>query len=266
MADLFRLRHNHGTTIWCHTGLREGTYPYHPLPPMTSLFSHLILQPLLNLLIAIYYYTGFGDMGITIIIMTIGIRLLLLPLSLKSARSQQEMAALAPHLEEIKERHKNDTQAQSEAVMALYKERKVNPLGGCLPLLIQFPFLIGMYQVFVRVFKPESLALLYSFVPRPTELNTVFVGLIDMSHPNPVLAVMAGVFQFIQARILSANQPKNSPQAALNKQMMYLFPVMIVVISWQLPAGLALYWATTTLFSIGEQLYLRSRSGMLKAL
>lgn len=233
---------------------------------MSSLFNTIIFTPLLNLLIVIYHYVGFSDMGVTIIMMTAAIRLALLPLSLKTAHSQQQMSALAPEIEAIKERHKDDTQAQSEAVMALYRDRKVNPLAGCLPLLIQFPFLIGMYRVFVQVFKPDSLTRLYSFVPHPAQINTSFLGLLDMSHPSPVLAIVAGLFQFIQARMVAAQQPAQSSQAALNKQMAYLFPVMIAVISWQLPAGLALYWTITTLFSIGEQLYLRSRSGMLKTI
>jgi YidC/Oxa1 family membrane protein insertase len=147
--------------------------------------------------------------------------------------------------------------------MKLYKEKGVSPLAGCLPLLLQLPILIGVYRVFLNIFKPESLNLLYGFIPHPTTINHVMLGVLDISKGNPVLAVLAGVAQFFQARVTMMNQPSTPQTAAMNKQMMYLLPVMIIVISWSLPAGLALYWIATSLWSIGEQLYLRRSSGIL---
>ncbi len=225
---------------------------------MGKIFSEIIYRPIINLTVLLYGVLPFQDLGIAIILMTLAIRLLFLPLSLKTARSQKVMAELAPDLERVKQEHK-DKAAQSEAVMKLYKERGVNPLAGCLPLLLQLPILIGMYRVFLNIFKPESLSKLYTFVPNPGTVNHFFLGLMDISMPSHVFAVLAGVLQFFQARIAAGNQPQNGPTASLNKQMAYLFPVMIIVISWNLPAGLALYWIVTTLFSIGEQLYLRRR-------
>jgi len=141
--------------------------------------------------------------------------------------------------------------------MALYKEKGISPLAGCLPLLIQLPVLIGVYRVFLNIFKPDSLNLLYSFVPHPASITHVTLGFLDISKASPALAVLAGITQFFQARLAMANQPSNPQTAAVSTQMTYLLPVMIIVIGWNLPAGLAVYWVVTSLWSIGEQLYLR---------
>jgi YidC/Oxa1 family membrane protein insertase len=226
---------------------------------MTQLFTTLIYAPILNLTVFLYSTIGFGDLGIAIIAMTIVVRAVLLPLSMKTARSQKAMAALAPEIEKIKAAHKGNTTAQSEAVMALYKERGVSPLSGCLPLLIQLPILIGVYRVFLKIFDAASLNLLYSFIPHPASISHVMLGLLDISKANPVLAVLAGVTQFFQAKLAMGSPSASQQAAAVGQQMMYLLPVMIVVISWNLPAGLALYWVVTSLWSIGEQLYLRRR-------
>ena len=230
---------------------------------MGNLFTIIIYQPILNLTVFLYTTVGFGDLGIAIIAMTILVRAVLFPLSIKTARSQKAMAQLAPHIEKVKAEHKGNTTAQSEAVMKLYKEKGVSPLAGCLPLLLQLPILIGVYQVFLKIFKPETLNLLYAFIPHPGAINHIMLGVLDISKSNPALAILAGVTQFFQARAAMANQPTTPQTKALNQQMTYLLPVMIIVISWNLPAGLALYWIATSLWSIGEQLYLKRGSGIL---
>lgn len=226
---------------------------------MTQLFTTIIYEPILNLTVFLYGTVGFGDLGIAIIVMTLLVRALLLPFSMKTARSQKAMAALAPEIEKIKETHKGNTTAQSEAVMALYRERGVSPLSGCAPLLIQLPILIGVYRVFLKIFEPGSLDLLYSFVPHPQSISHVTLGVLDISTANPALAILAGVTQYFQAKLAMSSQASSPQAAAVGKQMMYLLPVMIVVISWNLPAGLAIYWVVTSLWSIGEQLYLSRR-------
>jgi len=221
------------------------------------MFTEIIVQPLLNLTVFIYGTIGFADFGLTVILVTLLVRLVVLPFSLKTARSQREMAKLAPQLEQIKVQYKGNMQAQSEATMKLYKEHGVNPMAGCLPLLIQLPVLFGMYRVFLDIFKPETLSLLYGFVHNPGTINQVSFGVLNISTASPILAIVAGVIQFIQARMNLQMAGAKSPTAAMNKQMMYLMPAMIVVIGWSLPAGLPLYWIITTLVSIGEQLHVR---------
>jgi YidC/Oxa1 family membrane protein insertase len=229
------------------------------------MFTTLITQPLLNVTLLLYGTVGLGDLGFTILLMTMLVRVAMLPLSLKSARSQRAMAELAPELERIKTQHKGDTSAQSDAVMRLYRERGVSPLSGCLPMVIQFPLLIGLYKVFLGVFEPGALDMLYQWVPRPDVISTISFGFLDVGEPGRLLAVVAGVLQFLQARMSLTSQPQTAQTAAMSRQMMYLLPVIIIVIGWNLPAGLTLYWIATTIFSIGEQLYLKRRSGILPA-
>lgn len=220
------------------------------------MFTEIIYRPILNLTVLLYGIGG-ADLGVAIVLMTLAVRGLLLPLSLRTARSQRAMAKLAPLVEKIKEDHKGNTTAQSEATMKLYKEHGVNPLGGCLPLLVQLPILIGVYRVFLNIFKPETLGLLYGFVSHPATINHITLGFLDISTSSHALSIAAGIAQFIQARMATGGQQQTKQSAAMNQQMMYILPLMIVVISWNLPAGLALYWVVTTLFSIAEQLYLR---------
>jgi len=204
-----------------------------------------------------------GDLGLTIIILTILIRTLFSPLSLKTIKSQQSMKVLAPKIEEVKAKFKNDKAAQSAAIMELYKENNVNPLAGCLPLLIQLPILIALYQVFIKGITPESLTLLYGFISTPETIHHDFLGLFDVTTRSRFLTLIAGGFQFIQAKqsmALQADGGGNKEMAALSKQMLYFFPIMIIIIGWNLPAGLILYWIATTLFSVVEQGYIKRKS------
>jgi YidC/Oxa1 family membrane protein insertase len=223
---------------------------------MTWIFTTIIYKPLLNVLVILYGSVAAGDLGVAIILMTLLIRALSLPLSLKTLRSQREMAELGPEMEKLKERHKGDQAAQGQAMMELYKQRNINPLGGCLPLLIQIPVLLGLYRVFLNVFKPESLQALYSFVPNPETIQTLSFGVLDLGLRSIPLALAAGAAQFIHA-LLSRPAQQTGQAAMLSKQMLYFFPLMIIVVSWNLPAGLALYWVVSTLLSIGEQWYIK---------
>lgn len=233
---------------------------------MKELFSEILYRPLINLVVVLYNAIPGGDLGLAIIALTVLIRGLFLPLSLKTARSQRSLNVLQPKVNELKQKHKDDHMAQSQAIMALYKEHKINPLSGCLPLLVQIPVLLALYQVFLHIFQPESLDLLYGFIANPGTLDKTLVGLVDLSVRSPILAVLAGGFQFLQAKLTIQKQPDGKAAAqgdfagALNKQMLYFFPVMLIIISWNLPAGLTLYWVTTTFFSIAEQLYIRRSS------
>lgn len=202
-----------------------------------------------------------GDLGLTIIVLTVTIRALFAPLSLKTIKSQQSLKELAPKIEEVKAKFKNDTAAQSAAILKLYKENNVNPLAGCLPLLIQLPILIALYQVFIKGITAESLALLYGFVSAPEIIHQNFLGLLDVTQRSRLLTLFTGAMQFIQSKQSMALQSggSNKEMAALSKQMLYFFPIMIIIIGWNLPAGLILYWVTTTVFSIGEQYWIKNK-------
>ena len=225
------------------------------------MFTTLIYQPLLNLTVAIYNTIGLNDVGFTVILVTLTVRAVLLPLSLRAGRSQKAMSALAPDVDRIRQQHKDDLQAQSTAVNALYKERGVSPMAGCLPILLQLPILIGLYKVFSSIFKPGSLDLLYPFIERPDQILAFSFGFLDVSVPSHVLAVLAGVAQFVQLRYGPGQQSATGQAAAMNRQMSYTLPVVIVIAGWSLPAALSLYWITTTVASMGEQLYIARQKG-----
>lgn len=232
---------------------------------MSTIFHEVLYRPLFNLLVGIYNVIPGHDLGLAIILLTLLIRLLFVPLSIKSLISQQEIAKLQPKLKDLQDKHKEDKQALGQATMALYKEHKVNPLSGCLPIIIQLPVIWSLYRVFINGVKQENLAGLYAFVHNPGVLGHMGLGFIDLAQKNPFMAVLAGVLQGIQAYLMSRAQKKaaggasDNPALKMTQQMVYFFPIMIVVISWSLPAGLVLYWITTTAFSIFEQLYIRNR-------
>lgn len=228
---------------------------------MTELFTTFLYQPILNLLIFLYNVVPFNDLGLAIIVLTVLIKLALFPLSRQSIKSQKALQELQPKIDEIKKKYKDNKEQQAKALMDLYKNNKVNPLSSCLPLLIQLPFLIAVFQVFRTGLNAESLNLLYPFIQNPGELNHITLGLIDLSKPNIVLAVMTGGAQFIQTKMLSSKRPKvkssgakdEDMMAMMNKQMLYFMPILTVVIGASLPAGLIVYWFTTTLLTVGQQ-------------
>src|SRR3989344_4086567 len=229
---------------------------------MGTLYIEILYRPLFNAVVFLYNILPGHDFGLAIIALTTIIRIFFFPLSIKTVRSQKSLSQLNPRMQEIKQRLKGDSAAQSSEIMKLYKEHNINPLAGCLPLLIQLPILIALYQAFIAGLKPENLSMLYSFVSNPGIINKISFGFMDVTSKMPLLAVFAGMAQFIQAWVTKTQNQGLSPNkemAALNSQMLYFFPIMIIVIGWNLPAGLVLYWITTTVFSVLEQLYIKYR-------
>lgn len=231
---------------------------------MMTLYTEILYRPLFNAVVFIYNILPGHDFGLAIIVLTAVIRVIFFPLSIKTVRSQKALSQLNPKMQEIKQRLKGDSAAQSAEIMKLYKDHNINPLSGCLPLIIQLPILIALYQAFIAGLKPENLSLLYGFVLNPGVIDKISFGFMDITSKIPLLAVLAGVAQFAQAWVAKAQNQGlgvSKEMAALNKQMLYFFPVMIIVIGWNLPAGLVLYWVTTTVFSILEQVYIKYRDG-----
>lgn len=227
---------------------------------LISAFNTILYQPLLNALVLLYQYLPGHDFGIAVIVLTILIRIILYPLMVQSLRSQKVLSELQPKIQEIQTKYKNDKERQAKEMMGLYQKEKINPFGGCLPLLIQLPILIALYRVFWRGFQPEAMDMLYSFVPRPELINPTFLGIINLGEASLVLALLAGVTQFFQTKMVTPKikKAKTSDQMAkfsgmMQKQMLYFFPIFTVLILLKLPAAIALYWIVTALFSIGQQ-------------
>lgn len=228
-------------------------------------YDGVIYFPLLNLLVFLYHYIP--DVGVVIVLLTLLIRLILAPSFHKSLKSQQAMNALQPKLNELREKHKDNKEAQAKAMMELYKEHKINPLSSCLPLLIQLPILIALYQVF-RNGLGNNLSGLYSFVTRPSHINPFFLHFLDLSKPSIVLGVLAGLAQFWQSKLMmpkSAGGQQDTTQKIMSMQTTYVLPVISMIIAVKLPAGLPLYWVVTTLFAVGQQYYIMKKHPELVA-
>lgn len=220
-----------------------------------NIFTVIFYQPIFNLLIYIYNHVPGQDMGVAIVLLTLIIRLILYPFSRSSIKSQKALATLQPEIEKLKEKYKDQREKIGPELMALYKAHKVNPFSSCLPTLIQLPFLFAIYRVFYNgLTKDGAMESLYSFVSNPGALNIMAFGFLDLSARNIWIALLAGVAQFWQAKMLAVKRQGNANMAAnMTTQMMYIMPVITVVIGATFPAGLTLYWLVTTLFSIAQQ-------------
>lgn len=227
-------------------------------------FKTLLYQPLFNALVLLYLYLPGHNFGAAIIVLTVLIRIASHPLMFQSIKSQKVLADLQPKIQEIQQKYKDDKEKQRKETIAVYQKEKINPLGGCLPLLIQFPIVVALYRVFWKGFQPDYLErYLYGFVPNHGAIDTTFFAGINLAQPSLILAVLAGILQFFQTKMLSpaakGTVQKNNQMGQfsdmMQKQMLYFFPVFTVVILWRLPSALGLYWAVTAVFSIGQQFW-----------
>lgn len=233
------------------------------------LYTDVIYRPILNLLVFLYNIMPGHDFGLVIILVTILIRLVLAPSFHKSLSGQKAMNDLQPKLNELREKHKDNQQEQARAMMQLYKDHKVNPFSSCLPLVIQLPIMIALYQVFIKALK-GNLEGLYTFVHNPGSLNAVSFGFFDLSKvayyqghiyvPALVLALLAGAAQFWQSKMMLPKVPSQDATAkAMQMQTTYMLPLFSAFIGLKLPAGLPLYWVVTTLFAVAQQYYINRK-------
>jgi YidC/Oxa1 family membrane protein insertase len=222
-------------------------------------FNEILIRPFLNILVLFYHLTG--DVGVGIILLTILVRLVLYPFSGKAIRSQQELSKLQPQIQEIQKRYKNNQQEQAQELMRLYKEHGVNPFAGCLPLLIQLPVFIALFEVFRRGLDPAQLQHLYYFIPKPTSISYFFLHVIDLKNTNIFLAFSVGLLQLIQSKLSlppktaagGQSGMKRDFASSMNQQMIYILPIVLFVASVGLPAGVVLYIGASTLFGIIQQ-------------
>lgn len=220
---------------------------------------HLIFKyPILNLLIYFYQTIAFHDLGLAIIFVTLAIRLILYPFFHTGAKQQMLMQRIQPHVKKIQEQHKDDREKQAQALMALYKEHGVNPFSSFLLLIIQLPILLALYRIILyELAGTAALTGLYSFVHAPTSINAMFLGLINLQAKNFWLVLLAAAAQFAQARLAIWRNPnaQATPSAAekMARQMAFVAPVITLVIFYNLPAAVALYWVTSSVFSVIQQ-------------
>jgi YidC/Oxa1 family membrane protein insertase len=234
------------------------------------------------------FYAVIPSYGLAIILLTLAVRLLLLPLSIKQTKSMREMQAIQPEIKRLQAKHKGDRQKMNEELMALYKEHGVNPFGGCLPLLMQFPVLIGLFYVIRDPLKymgevVESSALADGLREIPVQINS-FIGIhlnctasgtlsgtptgglegtaLELAQscgnglmtalPYLALVLAMGFTTYYQQKQMQKSTPK-SPQAQQMQMITKVMPLMLMVFSFNFPAGVVVYWVTTNLWTIVQQ-------------
>ncbi|MFC1727195.1 YidC/Oxa1 family membrane protein insertase [Patescibacteria group bacterium] len=262
---------------------------------MSDLWNILLYHPFVNGLIFLYQLL-FNNLGLAIIGLTLVIRGLLIPLTLPSLKASQKMKELAPELGKLKKRHKNDKQAYARAQMELYKKHGANPAAGCLPQIVQLVILIALYQAFRQVLTIDGDSItrlneiLYSSLklPQETVINTSFTYL-DLAKPDifklpegflgGVIPGIPGLFllgaaltQFISSKLM-VPQAKKAEEVAkktpgemdnmasmMQKQMLYIFPLMTLLIGFSFPSGLVLYWFVFSILTALQQYYVKLQS------
>jgi len=238
---------------------------------MSFLYHTFISTPLYNGLIFLMDIAPWADAGVAVILFTIIIKLILFPLSKKAVITQLRMKEIEPAMNRIRETVK-DRQMQALQIMNLYKEKGVNPFSGILNIIIQLPILIALYSIFIKSGLPVvNTELLYPFVAVPT-VDMEFLGILNIAEKSIILSVIAAAAQYFQIRYSLPPTPpaKKNPSFQddlarnVNMQMRYVFPVVILFISYTASATVALYLIVSSLFTIGQELYIRKKLGMSK--
>jgi len=196
-----------------------------------NFFQHYFVYPLSLSLdkIAVFLW---GQYGLSILVVTIIIRFLVLPLTLKQYKSSKAMQALQPEMKKLKEKYKDDAKKQQEETMKLFQSNGVNPLAGCFPLLVQMPILIALY---------------YAIMWNPDIREHSFLWMaLGEKDPYYILPIIAAITTYIQQKVMA----KYTPMTKQMQSIMMVFPVLIFVMSMSFPAALPLYWVYGNLFTI----------------
>jgi YidC/Oxa1 family membrane protein insertase len=234
-----------------------------------NIWGLLIQQPLVNILIVISHYMG-NNFGLAIILLTIVINFILLPFSLSQIRSAKAMQDLQPRLLELQKKYGKDRSKLAEEQMKLYKTSGVKPAGCLFSMFIQMPVWIAVYQSIMLVISlaPEGLLSLSRYLyPWPVvynalPLNGSFLG-ITLSQPNMLLALLVGLTMWVQQKMTT--MPSTDPKAQSQAQMMtWLFPLLFTFMAMSFPAGLSIYWVTSSIFRIIVQYRMTGLGGLKK--
>lgn len=231
------------------------------------MFDAIFVKPLINILFFIYGVIPGHDFGVSVILITALIRFVMWPVMAKQLHSQKKMQALQPEIARVRAEAGGDKQKESAMLMELYKQKEINPLASCLPLVIQLPFLLALFAVFNRatqgfdvvaplLYEPvKNLAWIQQVVNNPSLFSAELFGVVDLAAKNNiVLALIAGATQYYQVWQITPKQTDPSdPSAAMNKMMTWMFPLLTAWIGYTLVAALPLYWTVSNGISILQQ-------------
>lgn len=217
-----------------------GIYSF--LQPVADIIEKVITA-LYQLTVAI----GFPSYALAIIMISILIKIILYPLMQKQMKSTMNMQEVQPKLEYLQKKYKNNPEKMNEEVMKLYKEYDINPMAGCLPLLIQMPILIGLFAALRQ----------YDFQPLE---HAAFFWIPNLGEKDPffILPVLVALTMFLQQKISMATTPSAAENPTM-KTMLYVMPAMMLFVCWSMPAGLCLYWAFFSILSIVQQFFMNKQ-------
>lgn len=225
----------------------------------------ILVNPLFNVLLLTYAILPGHDFGLAIIIITVLIRLAMWPLVKKQLHHQKIMKELQPEIAKIKKQASGDRQKESQMMVELFKEKEVNPFASLGLALLQFPILIALFFVFREIVVGNNIGgVAYSFVSslgpvkdiiaNPDSFDPTLFGLVHMGEPSIVLALLAGLAQYAQARQLTPRNTEKAGFAAnIGFNMTLIFPILTVAIAARLPSALALYWFTSSVIAVIQQ-------------
>jgi YidC/Oxa1 family membrane protein insertase len=212
---------------------------------ISEFFNQFLYRPLLNILVILCLFLPGKDFGLAIIVLTVFLKSLLLPLTTKTLKNQKNIKKIQPKLKKIQKKYKDDEVKQVEELKKLYDKYEINPFTSLTPLLVQFPILIALYQVFLRDFNQENL---YGFIPNIQEINYSFFG-INLTNSSLILAIVAIVIYFFQLQFSLKNNKKKS-MGVPQQFMPYFFSLITFMVLTRIPAAVSLYLATSSLFAI----------------
>lgn len=189
-----------------------------------------------------------GNYGIAIIIVTILMRILIFPLTLKQEKSMKKMKDIQPEVDKIREKYKDDPQTLNQKTMEIYKENNVNPMGGCLPILIQMPIFVALYYAFIGNTIPSDATFLWFNLKQPDHFMKLGTFTINL------LPILNTLVTFIQQKIMMGVQPqdKNNPMSS----MLYTMPLMMLFIFYNMPSGVTLYYLVSGVLSVVQQYFI----------
>ena len=235
----------------------------------------ILLEPLFNILLALYALIPGGDFGVSVIVLTIIIRLFMWPLVRKQVRHQQAMRVIQPKLDKINKKYKDDQQKRSEKMLELFKKEEVNPFAPFGIILVQMPILITLFFVLREIVNGDtvgdtaygfiaSLPAVDAIISRPEAFDPSLFGLVNMAETSLVIAALAGGAQYIQARQMSpAKSDGDDSKANMQRNMIKFLPLITVGVASQFPAALALYWMVSSLVAIVQQKILIEETTLL---
>ncbi len=261
---------------------------------ISYIFYTIFYGPLYNGLIFLVSVIPGNDVGIAVIVLTIIVKFIILPFTHKSTKAQSKMRSLEPDIKNIKEKHKENKQEQAKQTMELYKKHGVNPFSGCLTMIIQLPVILALYWVFSKGLKIDPVLadslkkmpgyinslllnqdMFYSFVHLPEFIKVNFLGLIDITGKSVIIALIAGISQYFQIKLSmpggvgisslkSTGSFKDDIVKSMGFQMRYILPVFVAIFAYSISAAVALYWATSNIFSVVHELIIKRQAEKLK--